>query len=79
MGVISGIVTKNGYPIKGARVSASVGGTFDGGVTKDVYTDDQGRFVLQWGSDTDAHKIFCYGSEVMRDVRNGCDNVHIAL
>jgi len=79
MGVISGIVTKNGYPVKGARVSASVGGLFDGGVTKDVYTDDQGRFTLQWSSNTDAHKVFCNGSEVQRDVRNGRDNVHIAL
>ncbi|HOS44822.1 MAG TPA: hypothetical protein PK794_14135 [Armatimonadota bacterium] len=79
MGVISGIVTKGGSPVSGARVCASVGGLFSGGVTDEVRTDFQGRFTLQWSSATDAEKIFCEGRQVMGTVKNGTNNVHIAL
>jgi len=79
MGVISGIVTKNGYPARGVKVSAAVGGLLAGGHTKEAVTDHEGRFLLQWSSNTDAEKIFCDGREVMRDVKNGRNNVHISL
>ncbi|MHB9133755.1 MAG: DUF6795 domain-containing protein [Armatimonadota bacterium] len=54
------MITKNGSPVSGARVSASVGGLFDGSVTDEVRTDTQGRFMLQWRSNSDATKVHLF-------------------
>src|ERR671923_198086 len=77
MGVISGIITyPDGRPYSRARIRASVGGTFSGGVTPEVYSDDNGRFVLTWSSDGPAHVVYVNGQEVAKDVRNGSNTLH---
>ena len=78
MSVISGIVTRNGRPIKNARVAAQMEGLV-GYITNPVFTDDSGRFLLQWDGTGNAVIVFCEGREVLRNVKNGSNNVHIAL
>lgn len=77
MGVISGIVTyPNGQPSTMSYVSAAVGG-LTGGVTQRVRTDSQGRFLLTWTGDCGADVVYCDGTEVARNVRNGTNNLHL--
>jgi hypothetical protein len=78
MGVISGIVTRNGYPVQGARIGAYFSG-LSGGVTDGVYSDSDGRFTLQWRGDGTIDILYCNGQEKLKNVRNGRNDVHIAL
>jgi len=79
MGVISGIVTyANGQPSTMSWVSASVGGLL-GGVTERARTDSSGHFLLTWSADCQADIVYCDGSEVARNVRNGTNNLHITI
>jgi hypothetical protein len=77
MGICSGTVTRNGYPVPSARVSGSVGGFF-GGMTETVYTDGRGRFVLEWSGNSSLSKLYVNGNTAERDVCSG-DKVHIDL
>lgn len=77
MGICSGTVTRNGYPVSGARVTGSIGGIF-GGMTETVYTDSRGRFVLEWSNDGSLAKLYVNGSTAERDIRSG-DKVHVDL
>jgi hypothetical protein len=80
MGVISGVVTyKSGQPAKGAKVSASVGGLFAGGVTQPVYTDESGKFLLTWSSESAAEVVYINGQEKARSVRNGTNTLHLHI
>lgn len=78
MGVISGVVTRNGYPVQGARIGAYFGG-LSGGVTGSVYTSSDGRFTLEWSGGGTIDILYCNGGEVLKNVPNGRANVHIAL
>ena len=71
MPVCSGIVThSDGSAARGVRVCGSVGGFF-GGMTETVYTDRDGRFVLQWDTDSGLDKLYVDGRCVERGVRKG--------
>lgn len=78
MSVISGIVTKNGRPVKNAKIAVGMGGII-GYISHSVFTDDNGRFLLQWDGTGDAAIVYCEGREVLKNVKNGSNNVHIAL
>jgi hypothetical protein len=75
VGVVSGIVTKNGRPVENAKVSVSV----HFGTTDDVRTDRDGRFTVTWGGNWNVEKLFVNGYCVARDLINGSNNVHVAL
>jgi len=74
MGVVSGIVTyPDGSKARGVRVSGSV---HFGGMTQTVYTDQDGRFVLEWSGDNSLAAIYVEGNVAQREVRNG-SQVHL--
>lgn len=78
MGVCSGVVTyRSGQTASGVRVRGSVAG-FGAGMTREVHTDRDGRFVLEWSSDAGLEVLYVDGRDVERNVRNGA-RVHATL
>lgn len=78
MGVCSGVVTyRSGQPASGVAVRGAVSG-LGSGMTREVRTDRDGRFVLEWSSDSGLSSLYVDGREVERNVRNGA-RVHATL
>ncbi len=78
-GEISGVVVfKDGSKAKGVGVSGLTSGLF-GGVTKKVFTDNQGRFRLTWSSKKDLAKVYVKGNTVARNIKNGSQNVKLVI
>jgi hypothetical protein len=76
MGVCSGVVTyRSGQTASGVTVRGAVQGS---GMTREVRTDSNGRFVLEWSSDASLSSLYVDGRSVQSNVRSG-ERVHATL
>jgi hypothetical protein len=76
MGICSGVVTyRNGQTASGIAVRGAV---HMSGMTRETRTDRDGRFTLEWSSDSMLASLYVDGREVERNVRTG-SRVHATL
>lgn len=74
MGICSGVVTRGNDPARQVRVR----GETRLGMTREVYTDREGRFVLEWSNNDRLERVYAAGRCCAKAVRSG-SRVHLRI